>query len=213
MTRKRRLALGAGVGVAVAALGLAHLPAVRGAVLGQSCPFARTPTAKELETARLKSIASLRGARTSQAPARPAFGFRLDESSKDEVRAWGKSAGATCSDDVGGAAIRCEDAKADGLPIKDAFFRFDPAGHLVGLDVMREAASPHDALALEKKLATELGRSLGEPATARDATEGDLETPLARASAEYRFADYAADLSATRMGGGVVVREQYRSLR
>jgi len=213
MTRKRKWALGAGVGVAVAALGLAHLPAVRGAVLGQSCPFARTPTAKELETARMKSIASLRGARTTVAPARPAFGFRLDESSKDDVRAWGTSVGATCSDDVGGAAIRCEDGKGEGLPIKDAFFRFSPAGRLVALDVMRAAASPHDALVLEKKLASELGRSLGEPSDAREASESDLETPLARASAEYRFADYAADLSATRMGGGVVVREQYRSLR
>lgn len=218
MTRRRKLSLAVtSLGGVIALVGLAHVPSVRGAVLGgsaASCPFMRAPSAAELEGIRAKSVASLRNGKTAAAPARPAFGFRLDASTKEDVRAWAKTAGARCDDELDGAAIRCEGARADGIAVKDAFFRFDPEGRLVAVDVMREGRPPAEALALHAALVADATRVLGAPSAEHVATAADLGAPLARASAEYRFADYAADLGATNMGGeGVVVREQYRSLR
>jgi hypothetical protein len=196
----------------VAALGLAHVPAVRGVVLGQACPFGHTASAAEIENRRVKTAASLRG--TKGAPARPAFGFTLGESTRDDVTTWGSHVGATCNREQNDTAIRCEDAKVEGGGVSDAFFRFDPKGRLVGVDIMREGMTPSSAAELYRGLAAKTTGEVGAPTTHQgEATEALLGSNLARASAEYRFSNYAADLSVTNLGSqGVVVREQYRSL-
>jgi hypothetical protein len=216
----RRLKIGAAIAAAgaVSALALAHVPAVRGALLGTSCPFARTPSVAELEGLRAKTAANLRG--SASAAARPAFGFALDVTGKDDVLAWGRKAGASCAEEMRGAAIRClaaapSDREAVGEKISDAFFRFDPKGRLVAVDVMREGTAPGTAAALFEELRTRTARETGAPGkVVGTASEGGLSASLSRVSAEYRFTDYAAEISATNMGEqGVVVREVYRSLR
>jgi hypothetical protein len=183
--------------------------------LGGSCPFAKPADPAKLEELRQRSAASLRGA--SLSPARPALGFALETATKEDVRAWGTRAGATCSDDLAGAAIRCENAAMeDGARAADAFFRFDPRGRLVAVDVMREPLTADAASALFEKLVAARGRELGAPSARHGSASPETLASgrLMRADAEFHFADYAADVSVTNFGeDGIVVREQYRSLR
>jgi hypothetical protein len=212
---KPALAILVAAGGVLAAAGLAHVPAVRSALGVASCPFAHPASVAELEDLRLKAASNLRGAGTAgRAAARPAFGFQLDATTKDDVRAWGSAHGATCTDDLGGAALRCEHANvADGPGADDAFFRFDPGGRLVGVDVMRAPISAAEAQPLFDAVCARLGREAGPASSMRRLDAKALAEPFARAGAEFRFADYAADVSAMNdEAGHVVVREQYRTL-
>ncbi len=198
-----------GVGV------LAHLPAAR-AVFG-GCPWGKEISPGRAEELRLKSVATLRA--SNAAAARPAFGFRLDETTKAEVLAWGSGNGYTCNEEQRGIALRCEQALEGG--VRDAFFRFDPRNVLVDVDVMHPGATPARAAEQARAIAAAVARSAGPPTAVRgDASEAHLASGrLSQAATEFRFADYAADIVATNFGDDetghpkVVVREQYRSLR
>lgn len=216
--RRRRWWIAAAVAVPVlGASVLAHTRAGR-TLFGEKCPWeGAPPSAERLETFRVKKAASLKG--TTRAPARPAFGFVLDQSTKADVSAWGSRVGATCIDEIAGAALRCESAgrpiTADAeIPIKDAFFRFDPRGVLVGVDLMRDGTDGEKALATLATITDKISRAAGPPSTVQGtASPAQLTGYLSRAASEFRFVDYAADVSATNMGEqGVVVREQYRSI-
>jgi len=215
MNKRRLWAAGAGAAIIVALGGVLHVPSVQRA-LGASCPFGQPPDAKKLEALRQKSAASLRGGTSSRAASREALGLRIDQSTKADVLAWGARSGATCGETLGGAAIRCEGARVDEGPrAADAFFRFDPRGRLVGVDIMRESTSAETASAFFEELVARRTRELGAP----NARHGDAAPEsigagqLMHADAEYRFADYAVDVSVTNFGDArIVVREQYRSL-
>jgi hypothetical protein len=216
--RRKRLWLAAAVLVPVLGAGvLAHTRAGR-ALFGEKCPWeGAPPSAERLESFRVKSAANLKG--TARAPARPAFGFVLDSSTKADVTAWGARVGATCREEIAGAALRCESTgRAIGadseLPVKDAFFRFDPRGVLVGVDLMRDGTNGDKAAAVLTTITAQIAREAGPPSTVQGtASSAHLAGYLNRAGSEFRFADYAADVSATNMGEqGVVVREQYRSI-
>jgi hypothetical protein len=213
MTKKRLWAIGGSAAAIVALMGVAHVPSVQ-RMLGASCPFAKPPDPAKLEDLRTKSAASLRG--TTKATTRDALGFTIDVTTKDQVLAWGARGGATCGEALGGAAIRCEGARVDEGPrAADAFFRFDPRGRLVGVDVMREPASAETASAFFEELVARRTRELGAPSARHGnaAPESLGSGHLMHADAEYRFADYAVDVSVTNFGDdGIVVREQFRSL-
>lgn len=201
--------LGAGV--------LAHTRAGR-ALFGEKCPWeGAPPSAERLESFRVKSAAGLKG--TTRAPARPAFGFVLDASTKADVTAWGTRVGATCREEIAGAALRCETgdkpvATEGEIPVRDAFFRFDPRGVLVGVDLMRDGTDGEKAAAVLTTITAQIARAAGPPSTVQGtASSAHLAGYMNRAGSEFRFADYAADVSATNLGDrGVVVREQYRSI-
>jgi hypothetical protein len=216
--RRRRWWIAAGVAVPVLAVGvLAHTRAGR-ALFGEKCPWeGAPPSAERLESFRVKNAANLKG--TTRAPARPAFGFVLDQSTKADVTAWGTRVGATCREEIAGAALRCESADRpigaeNEVPVKDAFFRFDPRGVLVGVDLMRDGTNGEKAAAVLTTITAQIARAAGPPSTVQGtASSAHLAGYLNRAGSEFRFADYAADVSATNMGEqGVVVREQYRSI-
>ncbi|MBS2019389.1 MAG: hypothetical protein JST00_41385 [Deltaproteobacteria bacterium] len=206
---------GIAAGAAFAIMAALHTPAVRAKLLGASagCPWGKPPDPKELEENRKAVAAKMRTDR--RATARPAFGFALDRTTKAEVLAWGKAESRTCTDELGGAAIRCEASDAEKGVVRDAFFRFDPQGKLVGVDLMREGTDPEAAAALVGKLESEVSNAAGKPSSTRGTVSGQHlgSGYLSQAAFEYRFADYAADISATNLGAqGIVVREQYRSL-
>lgn len=171
-----------------------------------------------MEAQRQITANRLRG--TTPAASRPAFGFALDVSTRADVRRDIDRAGGACKEELEGAALRCEVAAAAGRPsVRDAFFRFSPDGVLVAVDVVREPASPEAAASLVEQLTSKLSREAGPVTTSRgEATASALGSGhLAQAVREYRFTDYAADVTATNFGEGgkspdVVVREQYRSL-
>ena len=163
----------------------------------------------------MKSAAPLKTT-TTRAAARPAFGFTLDKSTKAEVLAWARSVNAPCNEEVGAAALRCEGIPQPetGLPVRDAFFRFDPRGGLVGVDLMRDGTDSAKAVSVLTEIVGRVAREAGPPTTVQGtAAPASLGGYLDRAATEFRFADYAADVSATNMGKqGVIVREQYRSI-
>ncbi len=182
------------------------------------CPWEQAPpSADKLEDFRVKNLATLKA--TTRAAARPAYGFVLDRTTKAEVTAWGASVGAACGEELGGAAVRCE-GKDRPMPaegggaVHDAFFRFDPKGVLVGVDLMRDGTDVDKAAAVLTSISDRITHEAGPATTVKGtASSAHLAGYLNRAATEFRFADYAADVSATNLGvQGVVVREQYRSI-
>ena len=135
------------------------------------------------------------------------------------MTAWGTRVGATCREEIAGAALRCETgdkpvATEGEIPVRDAFFRFDPRGVLVGVDLMRDGTDGEKAAAVLTTITAQIARAAGPPSTVQGtASSAHLAGYMNRAGSEFRFADYAADVSATNLGDrGVVVREQYRSI-
>jgi hypothetical protein len=187
---------------------------------GGGCPVGlANATPEKLEEGRVAGLKSVpRGA--TNAPARPALRFAIGTTTRADVRAWAEANGVACKDDLVGTALRCLDfdpaiAGDPGAPrLADLFFRFDPKGTLVALDAMHAGASAEEAARALDAAAARLARGLGPP----NATDGErsaayLGVPLAQATIEYRFRDYAIDVSATNLGDrGVLVREQYRAL-
>jgi hypothetical protein len=221
MTRKRWLTVAA---VAVPLLGAAvalHTPAGRSLLGARSgCPWGgEAPSAAKLEELRVKSAASLKVAGAARASARPAFGFVLDRSTRADVTAWAARTSATCTDEIGGGALRCELADGNpteegGVAVRDAFFRFDPQGVVVGIDLMRSGTDGAKAASVLTSIAGRIAREAGPPSAVQGSADAaHLGGYLDRAATEFRFADYAADVSATNLGErGIVVREQYRSI-
>ncbi len=172
------------------------------------CPVGgKSASPEELEAFRQKNAGVLKG--TSRALARPAFGFTLDTSTKADVVAWGDRTHAECTEEMNGAALRCESA-AD---VEDAFFRFDPRGVLVGVDLIHPATDGATALRIVDQVAAKLEKEAGAPTAVRGTrTPEFLDAQFRQAALEFHFTDYAADVTATNLGAGVVVREQYRSV-
>jgi hypothetical protein len=210
-SRKARVARIALVGAAllVVGVGLGHAKMMRPLLARVGgCPVAgKTATPEELEAFRVKNATSLKG--TSRALARPAFGFTLDTSTKADVVAWGQRTHAECTDELGGAALRCE-AAGD---VEDAYFRFDPRGVLVGVDLIHPATDGANALRIVDDIASRLSKEAGAPTAVRGTrTPEFLDAQFRQAALEFHFVDYAADVTATNLGAGIVVREQYRSV-
>jgi hypothetical protein len=155
-------------------------------------------TPAQIEAHRQETMKALRG--KERAPARPALGFTLMQSSKADV-----SSKLSCKEEMKGTALRC--AGIEGM--SDVLFRFDDKGQLVGADAMHTGGSPEEATRRLADVEKRLEGTLGAPQTKSDLS---LAEPYARASVEYRFRDYAADVSATNFGDAVVVREQYRAI-
>lgn len=206
----------------VALVGAMHTKAGR-AMLGLGgCPFEKQASPEEVEAFRKKSLASLRSA-SGKAPSRPALGFVLGTSARSEVVAWAKSTGLACSEELGGAALRCEGraARGDGAAVSDAYFRFAPEGTLVAADLVHEGTSPAAGLRSARRIASEVGTKLGAtPRVVGEDSEGALAAGRSsRVGFELRFEDYAVDVSATNLAAPdvekdheIVVREQYRLL-
>lgn len=195
------------------------------------CPVVGKMDPNEIESQRAKASQILAG--STLAKQRFAGPFAILGSTRTDVEAWAASAGVSCVDEIAKTALRCRDVPARALALgelgklgelgevslptgSDVFVRFDPAGKLVGFDVMRTAASARVVAALAIALASRVEREAG----ARSATHGTLdaaylEAPGMRmASVEFRFSDYAADVSVSRLEerGDLIVREQYRAV-
>ena len=221
----RRVAQIACASVALLALvGLGHTRAARPLIawMGGSapgCPVREIDPVK-LEAARVASLAPLRG--KDLAPVRPALQFVLRTSTRRDVVIWARASHVPCGDEMNGGALRCRDvpATATGAQIgasdvNDLFFRFDPAGSLVSVDAMHAGVSGEAASTYLDTVSVALSKDLGpadKPMGEHSARylSGDL---YAQSSTQFRFRDYAADVSATNFGDrGVVVREQYRPI-
>lgn len=212
-------ALVAASAVVVGGIGFLHMPAARPLLrmLGGGCPL--KASAAEVESARLTAARETRG--TDPAPARPALGFMLDVTSSDDVRAWAKKAGIACKEEREGTYFACADVPAASLGeagrITDVSFGFSPTTkRLVNLTTLRLDLTGDDAARQLASIAARLEKELGAPSSAAGEpsgtylSSGDMHTSMMA----YRYADYMADVSATKIPqAGVAVREHYMSAR
>lgn len=223
LTRRRVLtAIGLPL-VAVGLIGLAHLPFARSFLAAAGgCPaaFARASPA-ELEKTRGEAMKPLRSDRV--AASHSALRFTLGTTTKSEILSWADGtagAGAACSEEMKGAAVRCKGvgpdavhAPAPGLAFSDVFFRFDPQGTLVAVDGMHDGATADQSVHYFEAASHKLEADFGAPIPSPMPTPETLAEPFSRAAFEYRFRDLAVDLTVTNLGDrGVVVREQYRAI-
>jgi len=182
------------------------------------CPAAKVAPA-DVERARDRSVVATRG--DAPAPARPALGFRLDETRAMDVRVWATRRGITCVERREGTLVQCVNVPASALPgalagdaiYADVSFGFRASdGTLSAVTALSTRLTAEDGAARARVLA----RALEERGTAPRVV-GELSAEhLARgrwatAQIEARWADYLADVTATSAPDGVAVYERYTS--
>jgi len=203
-------------------IGLMHTPTGMAAyikVFGNRCPVGGGASAAQVENARLSVVRTVRG--TRPAPSRPAFGFRLDVSTRAEVDAWIANHSLDCTDRREHSLLICRAVpgpalgRAGGASIDEVTFAFAPVTtKLVNITGVRYQLSAADAVAQTSALKTEMQATLGTPT--RSAGELDeahmTATAYATVAVVYEFSDYIAELTATNIpGSGVLLREHYMS--
>jgi hypothetical protein len=224
--RRRRLwrwTVGTGVTllVATAAIGALHTSWGRPllARIG-GCPAMRA-TAKDVDALRMRGLAGVRG--TQPAPARPALGFALDHTGPADVAAWAAAAHVACSDKKRGLlSVHCANVPRSSLPagasataepqtIEDLAFTFDPRDRLISVDAFTRSLAPSTAAAGYLASSDRLRTSLGAPTDEAGTSDADTLALFAASRRRYRFSDYVAIVSLSRLPSGLAVREQYLS--
>jgi hypothetical protein len=222
-TWRRFLGTGALLLAALTGLGaLLHLPAARPllAWLGAPCPV-RNVSADTVQALRRPALRALQG--ESAAPHRPALGLALEATRMDEAREWARRHGVACVGTVRGLHyLQCQRVSgralgltADSGGVDDLSLAFDERGLLIGVDALRSGLSAESAARLGAGIITRLQSDLGAPTEAVGEWTpaffgaGGMPTSIVR----YRFRDYVALVTATRVAGsGVIVRELYLSV-
>ncbi len=205
--------------LAVGAIGALHLPIARPllARMGVSCPV-DSVSAVQVETLHRAAFHALRG--DARAPNLDAFGLTVTKDHQEDVRAWTRTRGMTCTSvtrglhylSCGNVPAGALGAQAGGEAIQDLTFTFDSKDVLVGVDALRGGLTSVKAAALSSSIAHRLRGVLGPPAEQVGAFDAAfLDAGAFRTSyIKYRFADSLVTLTAVQMPGrGVSVREQY----
>jgi len=211
--------------LAVGVVGLAHTSAGRplfGAILRVAhggCPFGydRALSPAERERAQLNFAITHRGER--RARSRPALGFQLDRTTRDEVVARLAARGVACKSGTGMSDLTCDSVPSQALPnatgpARNLWFTFGVRQELLSV-VALSRANEADIIS-ETFIATR--GALDDQAGAVTKTEGNSDPraltqgALRQASAEFRFRDYYALTRATNLGQSFVLTEEYRSL-
>jgi hypothetical protein len=157
------------------------------------------------------------------AASRPALGFALDLTTRDEVTAWANAHALTCapSRGRGPADLSCPDVPDTALPeafrgvgTQTLWFTFGNGEHLLSVVAVAHTATADSVAAAYTSVTQTLDRDVGLPrARAGEATPAQLASgALYQASSEYRFRDYYAVARATNVGNGFALTEEYRSL-
>ncbi len=204
--------------VLVAVVGLLHAPFAQ-ALLARAggCPFPtadHVPTQAEADALRIAAALCERG--TTSATLRPALGFTLDATTREQVRAWARSEGVRCDDDTVGLGLRCRDVTLDALPgrtIADAAraevsFGFDLEGRLVSTLFIARVPPPADAASVREAAVSELS-ALGPPTRVVGAAPDRV---FARRVDAWAYADYVGEVTATNVGSGVIVTARHLSI-
>lgn len=227
---KRALARVLTIGAALSALalgmvGFAHTSAARpllGAVLRVAhggCPFGydQALSPAQRERAQLNFAITHRG--EGRARSRPALGFQLDRTTRDEVVAELAAHGIACASGTGMSDLTCTGVPSQALPnatgpARNLWFTFGVRQRLLSV-VALSRASEADIIS-EAFVATR--SALDDQAGAVTKTEGDSDPrvltqgALRQASAEFRFRNYYALTRVTNLGQSFVLTEEYRSL-
>ena len=221
----RRWARRAGAAAAATALfvgvvGFAHTPNGRfllGYLPGAgACPVGVASPA-QVDRARAVGLARVRG--QERATARPALGFTLDVTARDDVSTWASRHGVTCSA-ASAMTLACRDVPATALPgaihaADEVQLTFDSRGRLVGAEAMRRGLDSQQAIALVDARIEDARKASGGTVQRTGATDGAhlVGGAARRAEGELRFVDYRVVITAMNQGGArPVVRERYQAI-
>jgi hypothetical protein len=213
-SRRRLTAVLGSLAALIAAGGLLHTrPGLRlMARVGLACPAAAVSPA-ETAALRAEGLAGLRGA--DDAPARFALGLSLDGSDEAAARSWAERRGATCALRRRGFRLLACTRDAGGGAREELTLAFDERDRLIAVDVMTRMADGAQAARLYDARGGALEQALGaQPQRAGDLAEVTRgRMPFATAIARHRYRDYLAEVTAVRLPSGILLREQYQSLR
>jgi hypothetical protein len=149
-----------------------------------------------------------------RAPSRPAFGFLLDRTTLDEVRAWAQRARLEC-DDARANVVTCAHVPASTGIVDELTMAFDASGRLVNVTTYRTHLDAEAGAAMARSIAASLASELGPPTRSAGPFGGaELATPgvAGLSTISYRFADYIADVTVMNLAHtGVSLREHYMS--
>jgi hypothetical protein len=199
-------------------IGVFHLPMARPllARAGIACPLDSVSAAK-VETMHRAAAEASRG--RQPAPSLDALGLTIRRNLAEDVQAWVRARGLSCTAVVRGLRyLSCANVPASavgetalGEPIQDLTFTFDGQGVLVGIDALRSGLTGRSAALLASRLAHRLRESLGAPTeNAASFSASDLEGAFQTSYMRYRFRNYLVTLTAVQLPGrGVTVREAY----
>ena len=143
--------------------------AIYAKVFGGGCPVGRA-SAADVEQGRQTAMRSVRGTRVS--PARPAFGFRLDVTTRAEIDSWVEQHHLECRDRRERTLLTCDTVPAsalgrDGAPLDEVSFAFTPVSlRLVNLTAVRYRLSPTEAVRHAGGVKVQLQSVLGDPTRA-----------------------------------------------
>ncbi len=206
-----------------ALIGVAHTKAARPLLMAVQrsvggCPlgFDRTATPIERDAVQLNFSRTHHG--EAEAAQRPAFGFTLDGTSREDVLSWAKHNHVACNVPKRGPDLECLDVAlpADGSGDAKAtiWLTFGSSGKLNAVSVRSRAMTPAVISKRFEDVKRTVTESAGSPYETRgNGTEAELTRGLlAQSSAEFRFRNYYALTRATNVSQGFLLTEEYRSL-
>lgn len=201
--------------VVVGLIGVLHMPFARKLLQSVGgCPFPTTDrvlTAAEAEQLRTKTLAPSQS--LSRASSRPALGFALEQTTREDVLSWAKRQGVRCKADRHGAGLTCSAVQASMLPAPgpsslsgELMLGFAPSQKLVSVHYM--SRDTHRETILARSREASLTLSMLAPSEQGDPM---LAKPLSQLRREARYRDYLATVSATHLGSSFSLSETYQA--
>ncbi len=212
------VALGSVVGAFFALIAALHTPLgrpLRGVLaLLPGCPVSmELADPARVEAFRLEQLRKHRGSEKAKAFVAGAFELGMP---RERVDAWLESHGAACQEKRSASVIACDTVDSgDAGQMRALHLQFDERSRLVAVDFFRAGTCGAAAVAQLTRAEAALEKAVG-PVTARrgQRSASFLDGGIyRRTSAEFRYADYLAELSAmSDRTGRVRVRETYQWL-
>ena len=208
---RRALVWLAGIVVVLTAITIViHIPAVQRRV--GACPFGYDQPRTAAATARAPRVGSL-------APARPALGFTLSATTRDEVLAWARRHDVHCTARHKSRALECTDVPSALLAQHGArltgtttWFELDERDTIITIKTVRRADAVDPIATAFTATESTLRARMGAPTSARGTTDELALGAFRQAMVEHVYADYRAQIRATNMGNGYILTESYTAL-
>ena len=220
-TWKRKLMIAGGslLAVFVALTIVVHIPAVQYAMGWRhpdgtgTCPFGYDKP--RVARARVHTGSE------NLAPARPALGFTLAATTRDDLMTWAKQHHITCESRHGKAALECFDVPGDLIAEHGShlggttiWFELDEQQAVETIKIVRRTDAATNVASAFSATEAALRARMGAPTTERGSADpADLSRGAFRqAMVEHTYADYRAQIRATNMGNGYILTESYTAL-
>lgn len=174
--------------------------------VGYSCP----------DDFRYKPLQEIKGVRAS--PTKSIWGLTLNQTSEYQLIQWVQRRKINCDKRrIGYSYIKCPNVplKKLGFPIENSRgelnFVFDSRSKLIFVGLLHRKLQSEKALEILNTLSEDLNKRLGKPSRAPASMSlADLDSEKNSVSYEYRFKDYVARITATKVSSaGIILYEQH----